>query len=46
MKYIFLISALILSCTDSTSDKKIVSNFGNTQGTTYSIKYMRPNGVN
>ena len=46
MKYIFLISALILSCTDSTSDKKIVSNFGNTQGTTYSIKYMSPNGVN
>ena len=28
------------------SEKKIVSNFGNTQGTTYSIKYTSPHGIN
>jgi FAD:protein FMN transferase len=46
MKYLFLISALIISCVDSTPNKKIVTNFGNTQGTNYSIKYLSPNGIN
>ena len=46
MKYLFLISALLISCVDSTPNKKIVTNFGNTQGTNYSIKYLSPNGIN
>ena len=46
MKYLFLISALLMSCGDSNPKKKIVSNFGNTQGTTYSIKYTSPHGIN
>ena len=35
-----------MSCVDSTPNKKIVTNFGNTQGTSYSIKYVSPNGIN
>jgi len=46
MKYLFLISALLMSCGDSNPKKKIVTNFGNTQGTTYSIKYISPHGIN
>ena len=46
MKYLFLISALLISCGDSNTKKKNVSNFGNTQGTTYSIKYTSPHGIN
>ena len=46
MKYLFLISALLISCVDSTPNKKTVTNFGNTQGTSYSIKYLSPNGIN
>ena len=46
MKYLFLISALLMSCVDSTPNKKIVTNFGNTQGTSYSIKYVSPKGIN
>ena len=46
MKYLFLISVLLMSCIDSTPNKKIVTNFGNTQGTSYSIKYVSPNGIN
>ena len=46
MKYLFLISALLISCGDSSPNKKIVTNFGNTQGTTYSIKYISPHGIN
>ena len=46
MKYLFLISVLLMSCVDSTPNKKIVTNFGNTQGTSYSIKYVSPNGIN
>ena len=46
MKYLFLISALLISCGDSNSKKKIVTNFGNTQGTSYSIKYISPHGIN
>ena len=46
IKYLFLISALLISCVDSTPNKKTVTNFGNTQGTSYSIKYLSPNGIN
>ena len=46
MKYLFIISALIISCVDSNPKKKIVTNFGNTQGTTYSIKYISPHRIN
>ena len=35
-----------MSCGDSNPKKKIVTNFGNTQGTTYSIKYISPHGIN
>ena len=46
IKYLFLISALLMSCGNSNPKKKFVSNFGNTQGTTYSIKYTSPHGIN
>ena len=46
MKYVFIISALLISCVDSNPKKKIISNFGNTQGTTYSIKYISSHGIN
>ena len=46
MKYLFIISALLISCVDSNPKKKIVTNFGNTQGTTYSIKYVSSHGIN
>ena len=46
MKYLFLISVLLVSCGDSNPKKKIVTNYGNTQGTTYSIKYKSPHGIN
>ena len=45
MKYLFLISVLLMSCGDSNPEKKIVTNFGNTQGTSYSIKYISPDGI-
>ena len=46
IKYLFLISGLLISCGDSNPKKKIVTNFGNIQGTTYSIKYISPHGIN
>lgn len=46
MKYVFIISTLLISCVDSNPKKKIVTNFGNTQGTTYTIKYISSHGIN
>ena len=43
---IYLLSLLFISCGTTSTDKILVSNYGQTQGTTYSIRYMSSNGVN
>lgn len=47
MKQLFyLLSIFIISCGINSTDKVLVSNYGYTQGTTYSIRYMSPKGEN
>ena len=46
MRYLVLISILLISCQESIPKKLLVNNYGNTQGTTYSIKYLSNEGVN
>lgn len=46
MKYVIIIFTLLISCVDSNPKKKIITNLGNTQGTTYSIKYVSSQGIN
>jgi len=47
MRYIshFLI-LILLSCSTTKNTESLVYNYGNTQGTTYSIKYISPKGQN
>lgn len=45
MKNIFILfSLLLLSCGSTPAKKTLVSNYGYTQGTTYSIRYMSTDG--
>jgi len=47
MKQLFyFLSIFIISCGTNSTDKVLVSNYGYTQGTTYSIRYMSPKGEN
>lgn len=46
MRYLVLISILLISCQESIPKKLLVTNYGNTQGTTYSIKYLSNEGIN
>lgn len=47
MKHLLYFFALLLiSCKTIPTEKVLISNFGYTQGTTYNIRYMSPNGYN
>jgi thiamine biosynthesis lipoprotein len=41
---LYIVTLLLFSCGTIPTNKSLVSNFGYTQGTTYNIRYMSPNG--
>lgn len=47
MKHLlYFLVLLLISCKTIPTEKVLISNFGYTQGTTYNIRYMSPNGYN